>query len=94
MKHLWLKSSACAALFSLAACGSGPSDADIAKALTDFAVSLGATEKQAAPRSLKDSQCSRSEGDAWECDFLVEDAPHHGRFVKFGDRWKLVGSLS
>jgi len=94
MKHLLSKSAACAALLSLAACGSGPSDDDISKALTDFAVGLGATEKQATPTSLKDSKCSKAEGgDAWECDFLVEDAPHHGRFVKFGDRWKLVGQL-
>ena len=93
MKNFFVKTAACAALLSLAACGSGPSDSDIAKALTAFAVDMGVPEKQAAPKSLKDSKCSKSEGDGFDCDFLVEDAPHHARFVKFGDGWKLVGQL-
>jgi hypothetical protein len=93
MKNLWIQSAALAALLPLAACGSGPSDADIAKALTAFAVGMGVPEKQAAPKSLKDAKCAKGEGDGYECDFLVDDAPHHARFVKFGDGWKLVGQL-
>lgn len=93
MNKLSTTAAACAALLALAACGSGPSDGDIAKALTAFAVDMGVPEAQAAPKSLKDSKCAKSEGDGFDCDFLVEGAPHHARFVKFGDAWKLVGQL-
>ena len=93
MNKTWIKAAVLAATLPLAACGSGPSDADISKALTDMLVSLGSSEKDATPKSLTDSKCAKAEGDAWECDFLVEGSAHRGRFVKFGDRWKLVGQL-
>lgn len=91
----WIKAAALAAALPLAACGSGPSDADISKALADFAVSMGASEKQAAPKSLTESKCSKApDADAWDCAFLLEGDPRRARFVKFDAGWKLVGGLN
>ena len=90
MKNLWLKSAACAALLSLAACGSGPSDADISQAMTAAMSGLDMGKQE-----IKGSKCAKAaEGDAWECDFLFEGSARHGRFAKLGDGWKLVGSLN
>jgi hypothetical protein len=91
MKKLWLKSLACSALLSLAACGSGPSDDDIGQAIAAAMEQAGGGKTEKAP--IKDSKCSKSGDDAWECDFLLENAARHGRFSKLGGGWKLVGQL-
>ena len=89
MKNLWLKSAASAALLSLAACGSGPSDDDIGQAMTAALSGLDAGKQE-----VKGSKCAKaSEGDAWDCDFMWEGNARHGRFAKLGDGWKLVGQL-
>jgi hypothetical protein len=92
MKRLGLKSAVCAALLSLAACGSGPSDDDIANALTGVFAQLGGSDK-VEKQAISDSKCSKADNDAWVCDFVWQGLAHHGRFAKFGDSWKLVGQL-
>ena len=94
MKHILLKLAACAALLSLAACGSGPSDDDIGQAMTGLMAQIAGSDK-VEKQAVKDSKCAKAaEGDAWECDFLWDGTARHGRFAKLGDGWKLVGSLN
>jgi predicted small lipoprotein YifL len=89
MKNLRIKSAALAALLSLAACGSGPSDSDVSQAMTAAMSGL-----DMGKQVIKDSKCAKAAaGDAWECDFLWEGSARHGRFAKLGDGWKLVGQL-
>jgi len=92
MKNLWLKSAACAALLSLAACGSGPSDDDIGQAMAAVMGQIAGAD-QVGKQAIKDSKCSKTDNDAWECDFVWGDTARHGRFAKFGGNWKLVGQL-
>ena len=85
-------SALCAAL-ALAACGgSGPTDAEIGQALL-VAVSGGHPDKGDKPAQVKESKCSKADGDAWECDFMLDGAGRHGRLVKMDAGWTLVGAL-
>ena len=86
-------SALCAALaLGLAGCGSGPSDGEIGQALL-VAVSGGHPDKGDKPAPVKESKCSKADGDAWECDFMLDGAGRHGRLVRMDAEWTLVGAL-
>ncbi len=96
----WIKAAALAAALPLAACGSGPSKDDVAKALNAYIVEM--MGKQDAPSTVKEAKCEKAaDADAFECDFTAEGGDfvaiagptHRGRFVKFDAGWKLVGQL-
>lgn len=86
-------SMAWAALLALAGCGdSGPTDAQMGQALL-MAISGGHPDKDDKPAPIKSGKCSKGDGDAWECDFLLDGSGRHGRFAKLGDSWSLIGPL-
>lgn len=89
-----LLSALCAALaLGLAGCGgSGPSDAEIGQALL-MAVSGGHPDKGDKPAPVKESKCSKADGEAYECDFMLDGSGRHGRLVKMDAGWTLVGAL-
>ncbi len=86
-----------AALIPLAACGSGPSSDEVAKALNAYVAMLVGPQKNEAV--VKDSKCEKaSDGDAFECDialgggdFAAMAGPtHHARLAKLDGGWKIV----
>lgn len=94
---LSIRAAALAAILPLAACGSGPSDSEVSKALNAYVAAMVGPQKSEAV--VKDSKCEKaSDGDAYECDIALGGGDfaemagptHHARLAKLGGDWKIV----